>query len=221
MKRELIYNELRTPRGGGYNLNLSDGTEVWLNAGSSLRFPVSFTDSTRRVYLEGEGYFEVSHNGNPFIVSTEDMDVRVLGTSFNVSAYSDESEIVTTLVEGKVRIDYTGNRESRIESKVLTPNKQALLNRYLAEIKIEEVNIDHYTSWMQGKLEFSNESLDMVLKRLARWYDFEYEFENNQARDYHFSGRINNTENISTILEMLEMTTDVKFDIKKNKIVVK
>lgn len=220
-RKELIYNELRTPRGGGYNLSLSDGTEVWLNAGSSLRFPVSFSDSTRRVYLDGEGYFDVTHTGQPFIVSTGDMDVRVLGTSFNVSAYSDESEIVTTLVEGKVRIDYTGKNESRMESKVLTPNKQALLNRYLAEIKIVEVNIDYYTSWMQGKLEFSNESLDIVLKRLARWYDFEYEFENKQARDYHFSARINNTESISTILGMLEMTTDVKFELKQNRIVVK
>ncbi len=103
--RKPVYNELKTPRGGGYNLTLGDGSMVWLNAGSSLRFPVSFTDSTRQVYLEGEAYFQVSHNGKPFIVTSGDMDVRVLGTSFNVLAYPDEQQLVTTLVEGSVRID--------------------------------------------------------------------------------------------------------------------
>ena len=220
-RQKVIYNELRTPRGGGYNLTLSDGTEVWLNAGSSFKFPVSFTDSTRQVYLEGEAYFDVSHNGKPFIVSSGNMDVRVLGTSFNISAYPEDSEIRTTLVEGIVRIDFTGNNESNSVSEVLTPNKQALLKKYLSVISIEDVDIEQYTSWMQGKLEFSNETLDVVLKRLARWYDFEYEFENIQAKDYHFSARINNTESISTILEMLEMTTDVKFEFKENTIVVK
>ncbi len=220
-RKKLIYNELRTPRGGGYNLSLADGSTVYLNAGSTLRFPVSFSDSTRHVYLDGEGYFEVTHNGKPFIVSTGDMDIRVLGTSFNVSAYSDEAEIITTLVEGKVRIDYKRKNKSFAGSEVLTPNKQALLNKYLEKVTIADVNTAHYTSWMQGRLEFSNEPLDIVLKRLARWYDFEYEFENVEARDYHFTARVSNTESISTILGMLEMTTDVKFDFKKNKIVVK
>ncbi len=107
---ELVFNELLTPRGGGYKLQLADGTSVWLNAGSSLRFPVSFSDTTRQVFLEGEAYFEVSHDGKPFIVSSGEMDIRVLGTSFNVSAFSDESEFKTTLVEGKVSVSYTRGR---------------------------------------------------------------------------------------------------------------
>jgi transmembrane sensor len=217
---EIIYNELKTPRGGGYNLQLADGTGVWLNAGSSIRFPVSFTEDTRQVYLEGEAYFEVSHDGSPFIVSTEDMDVRVLGTSFNISAYADEPLYKTTLVEGKVSVELLGQEGSPSNSLILSPDHQAIFNRSESQLSDVEVNATQYTSWMQGKLEFHNESLDLVMKRLARWYDFEYEFENPQAKDFHFSARLNNGENISTIIEMLEMTTDVKFELRDQKIVV-
>ena len=217
---EIIYNELKTPRGGGYNLQLADGTGVWLNAGSSIRFPVSFTEDTRQVYLEGEAYFEVSHNGSPFIVSTEDMDVRVLGTSFNISAYADEPQFKTTLVEGKVRVELKGQGNSLSNSLVLSPDQQAILHRSEGELSNVEVNSSLYTSWMRGKLEFHNESLDLVMKRLARWYDFEYEFENPQAKEFHFSARLNNGENISNIIEMLEMTTDVKFELRDQKIVI-
>jgi len=219
-RKKLVYNELRTPRGGGYNLTLADGSRVWLNAGSSLRFPVSFTDSTRRVYLEGEGYFEVNHNGKPFIVSSGSMDVRVLGTSFNVLAYPDEQQLVTTLVEGSVRIDLGGKESEAVSSRILHPDDQAVISIANADIEVSKVNTSQYTSWIEGKLEFHNEDLDKVMKRLARWYDFKYEFENNGAKDFHFSARFDNSENISTILEMLELTTDVKFELRENTIVV-
>ena len=217
---KLVFNELKTPRGGGYKLQLADGTSVWLNAGSSLRFPVSFSDSTRQVYLEGEAYFEVSHDGKPFIVSSGEMDIRVLGTSFNVSAYSDESEFKTTLVEGKVSVSYTQTGEEQSISRILTPDQQAVLDRTGSEISIAEVNPSHYTSWMQGKLEFNNEHLDQVMKRLSRWYDFSYEFENMEAKGFHFTARLNREESISSILKMLEMTTDVKFELRGDMIVV-
>jgi transmembrane sensor len=219
-KAEIIYNELRTPRGGGYNLKLADGTGVWLNAGSSIRFPVSFTEETRTVYLEGEAYFEVSHNGQAFVVSSEEMDVRVLGTSFNISAYKDEPIFKTTLVEGKVSVELKGQADSLSNNLVLSPDQQAIFKRSETDLSMLEVNASQYTSWMRGKLEFNNESLDLVMKRLARWYDFEYEFENPQAKDFHFSARLNNGENLSTIIEMLEMTTEVKFELREQKIVV-
>ena len=220
LETEIIYNELKTPRGGGYKLQLADGTEVWLNAGSSIRFPVSFTEESRQVYLEGEAYFEVSHDGSPFTVSTANMDVRVLGTSFNISAYADEPLLKTTLVEGKVRVELKNQEDSPLNSLVLSPDQQAILNRSESALSAVEVNASLYTSWMQGKLEFHNESLDQVMLRLARWYDFEYEFENPEAKAFHFSARLNNGENISTIIEMLEMTTDVKFELRDQKIVV-
>ncbi len=218
--RRLVYNELRTPRGGGYSLSLADGSKVWLNAGSSLRFPVSFTDSTRHVFLEGEAYFQVTHNGKPFIVTSGDMDVRVLGTSFNVLAYPDEQQLVTTLVEGSVRIDLGGKESEAVSSRILRPDDQAVISIANADIEVSKVNTSQYTSWIEGKLEFHNEDLYKVMKRLARWYDFEYEFENNGAKDFHFSARFDNSENISTILEMLELTTDVKFELRENTIVV-
>lgn len=213
-----IFNELITPRGGSYSLTLSDDTKVILNAGSTLRFPVDFSDSVRQVYLEGEAHFDVSHNGSPFIVSCNDMDVSVLGTVFNISSYSDEPEIKATLVEGKIKVDWNNSNVS--DSRILDPSDQAVLNKREQSIKIDEVNTSLYTSWIQGKFEFKNDNLEAVMKRLARWYDFEYEFQNAAARDYHFTARINNDQSISSILEMLEMTTDVKFEINGQTIVV-
>ncbi len=216
----VVHNELITPRGGGYTLQLADGTIVTLNAGSSLKYPVSFTDSIRQVFLVGEAYFDVRHDGKPFIVSCDDIDVRVLGTSFNISTYPDDPDVKTTLVEGKVKITASENEDQSSEGKVLLPNDQAVFNKNRASIDIIQVNTSQYTSWIQGKFEFKNSDLDQVMKRLARWYDFEYRFETNDAKNYHFTARINNDQNISSILEMLEMTTDVKFIIRDEIIVI-
>lgn len=216
--KRATYNELITPRGGGYQLQLADGSTVWLNADSKLSFPVAFTDSTRQLYLEGEAYFEVAHNGSPFIVTSGDMDIRVMGTSFNVSAYADDVVRKTTLVEGKVRVDILEG--GQVLQEFLTPNKQAIVQSGKSEIVVKDVDAAQYKSWVDGKFEFNNETLDHVLKKLARWYDFEYEFSNPSARNLHFSGRLNNQENISSILRMLEMTTNVKFKIEDNLIVV-
>ncbi len=215
----LVYNELITPNGGNYRLVLADGTEVILNAGSSLKYPVSFSDSVRKVYLKGQAYFDVSHNGKPFIVSSNEMDVRVLGTSFDVSAYTDDSYTKTTLVEGKVMVTLNQGSGATNEN-ILKPNDQAILNKSQSKFEIIEVNTSQYTSWTQGKIEFSHANLEMVMRRLARWYDFKYKFENESAKDYHFTARLDNDQSISSILEMLEMTTDVKFNIRDNTIVI-
>jgi ferric-dicitrate binding protein FerR (iron transport regulator) len=216
----VVHNELITPRGGGYTLQLADGTMVTLNAGSSLKYPVSFTDSIRQVFLVGEAYFDVRHDGKPFIVSCDDIDVRVLGTSFNISTYPDDPDVKTTLVEGKVSIKTSESLDPSSEGKVLIPNDQAIFNKDNASIEVMQVSTSQYTSWIQGKFEFKNSDLDQVMKRLARWYDFEYRFESDAAKDYHFTARINNDQNISSILEMLEMTTDVRFEIRDQIIVI-
>lgn len=212
--RELVYNELVTPYGGGYHLTLSDGTKVWVNSGSTLRFPVEFTDSTREVFLTGEAYFDVTHNGKPFIVSANEINVRVLGTEFNVSAYSDDKAIATTLVEGKVAIRSSKNEKQA----VLTPGLQAVLDKDNSNLQVEEVNTGIYTSWVDGKLEFANENLEIVMKRLARWYNFKYSFQNEQAKTYHFSARFSKEEKLSKVLEMLELTTEISFSIEEDEI---
>lgn len=218
--KAVIYNELVTPRGGGYKLQLADGTEVTMNAGSSLRYPVAFSDSIRQVFLEGEAYFDVSHDGKPFIVSCESLDVRVLGTRFNVSSYADDAEIKTTLVEGKVKVTTDANPSLADEGIILAPDDQAIFSRDDAVVEVVKVNTSQYTSWVDGKFEFNNANMNEVMKRLARWYDFEYEFESDAAKDYHFTARIDNDQSISSILEMLEMTTDVKFEIRDQTIVI-
>jgi ferric-dicitrate binding protein FerR (iron transport regulator) len=216
----VVHNELITPRGGGYTLQLADGTIVTLNAGSSLKYPVSFTDSIRQVFLVGEAYFDVRHDGKPFVVSCDDIDVRVLGTSFNISTYPDDPDVKTTLVKGKVRITTSESLDPASEDKLLLPSDQAIFNKNNASIDIIQVNTSQFTSWIQGKFEFKNSDLDQVMKRLSRWYDFEYRFETDAAKDYHFTARINNDQSISSILEMLEMTTDVRFKIKDQIIVI-
>jgi len=198
---------------------LADGSTIWLNAASKLSFPVAFTDSTRHIFLEGEAYFEVAHNGSPFIVTTGDMDIRVMGTSFNVSAYADDVTKKTTLVEGKVRVDV--HQENKVFQEFLWPNKQAIVGTGKSEIVITDVDAQQYKSWVDGKFEFNNETLDHVMKKLARWYNFKYEFSNSSAKKFHFSGRLNNQEKISSILNMLEMTTNVTFIIQNNVIVIK
>jgi len=219
-QKAVVYNELITPRGGGYRLQLADGTVVTMNAGSSIRYPVAFSDSTRQVFLEGEAFFDVSHNGKPFIVSCESIDVRVLGTSFNVSSYADDAEIKTTLVDGKVKVTTAGNPDLAYEGIILAPDDQAIFSRDDASVEVVKVSTSQYTSWVDGKFEFSNANMNEVMKRLARWYDFEYEFESDAAKDYHFTARIENNQSISSILEMLEMTTDVKFEIRDQTIVI-
>ncbi len=213
--KSLVFNELTTPVGGRYEVQLSDGSQVILNAGSSLKYPVSFNDTTRTVYLTGEAYFDVTHNGSPFIIVSDDQNIRVLGTSFNVSAYGNEPTISTTLVEGSVQI------ETDQGIQLLQPGEQSILNKSDETLEVAAVNTDLYTSWIRGKFEFNNDNMEIVIKRLARWYDFEYVFENNEAVGYHFTGRIDNSQPISSILKILEATSDIQFELNDKTIIIK
>ena len=214
---EIAYNQLITPKGGTYRLTLSDNSSIILNAGSSLRYPVVFNNEKREVYLSGEAYFEVEHDGRPFSVICEGMDVNVLGTTFNVEAYEDEPLIKTTLVEGKVEVVSDIGIDNK---KILAPNDQSVYHPGENRFEVQQVNARQYTSWIDGKFEFNKDNLAAVMLELSRWYDFEYEFQNESAKNYHFSARITNDQEISTILDMLEMTTNVKFEMKDQKIIV-
>lgn len=214
----LIYNTLKIPKGGEYSIILADGSKVWLNADTELKYPVRFNDTIRRVFIEGEAYFEVAHNTDkPFIVTTNKLDITVLGTSFNVMAYNNESQIQTTLVAGKVKI--TGFAENDTET-VLKPGFQASLDVNTQKMVSKKVDTYIYTSWKTGKFIFKNEELSSIMRKLSRWYDIETIFKNEELKNYHFSGTLKKYDNISDILNMIELTTNVSFKISERSVVV-
>ena len=217
-KQITVFNELLIGKGEEYQLVLSDGTQVWLNSESRLKFPVQFAKNRREVILEGEAFFEVTKNPEaPFIVKTGPMNVEVLGTSFNVSAYKDEANIQTTLVEGKVRVSSTFGQS---QEQVLKPNEQAVFNKSNNQIEIIEVNAALYACWREGVFVFDEDNLEDILKKLSRWYDLNVFFKSEEVRAYQFSGKLPRFKNCNELLEMIEKTTDVQFTMKENRTVI-
>lgn len=211
------YNKLVVPRGCEFNIILSDGSRVWLNAGSSLRFPERFVGTERMVFLEGEGYFEVAQDKScPFIVKAGDMDLRVLGTSFNVKAYPDDEYVVTTLVTGKVMQHYAG-----IDTNiVLTPCRQSIFNRFSGNLRLEEVDVRLALAWREGRIVMDNVRLEDIFRELSRWYDFETVYTDNSLKDVRFYLHTNRYADIDQILEHLQTTRGVHFSRVDKKIYV-
>ena len=206
-------NTLSTPYGGRYQLTLSDGSLVWLNSGSSLRFPASFTGGERVVELSGEAYFEIVKNGTmPFKVKVKDMETVVLGTSFNIMAYEEEKVVKTSLLEGSVRVQ-KGNAAA-----LLTPGQQSQLDGEGVLRTIDHADMEEALAWKNGLFDFESADIQMVMRQLARWYNVEvtYEGQINQ----HFTGKIDRNVNISKVLQMLELTEKVHFTIEGRKIIV-
>lgn len=213
------YNQLDIPIGGEFFIVLSDGTRVWLNSKSSLRYPTQFRNDVRRVFLEGEAYFEVADNPlKPFDVVVDDLSVRALGTSFNIMAYEDELFIETSLIEGKVQIFSEELEENKAYK--LYPSYQARYERSSKNISQERVNTDNIIAWKNGLFVFDNENIETIMQRLSRWYNIDMEFVDLLTDDYHFTGSIRRYENISKILDMLEMTTKLEFMIEGRKIII-
>jgi len=214
-KSKEIYNQIKIPRGGEYSLVLADGTKVWLNSESSLRYPVQFVGNMRKVELTGEAYFEVTHNLNkPFIIQSHDTEIKVLGTSFNVSSYDDDEYIATTLVEGSVEVSCLGNKE------LLKPGFQARVKRGGNRFKVEKVNADLYTSWKDGVFRFNNQSLEEICYQLSRWYNVEFFFTDHKYRELRFTGAAKKNKSLDFALGMIEKMADVHFAIKDDKIIV-
>ncbi len=213
----LSYNTLITPRGGEYNLVLSDGTEVMLNSSSKLRFPVVFNGNSREVELEGEAYFKVSKSKDKlFIVKTNNLNVNVYGTVFNVLAYPNENIIQTTLVEGSVGIGLH-NVTSVINIK---PGQQLTYNRDSKKAETKEVDTELYTGWTKGMFIFENEPIESILKTMSRWYNFDFEFKANNLKNQRFTLSLGRYDNINKILEMISISSDLKFTTKGNTIIV-
>ena len=198
---EVKYNTLIVPRGGEFSLELADGTRVWLNAESRLRYPVAFTGKERKVEMEGEVYFEVAKNKEkPFIVTVNGVDIRVLGTSFNVSAY--QEEVVTTLVEGKVQLK-KGN-----EQVILSPNQQAIWSD--DEFRVKQVDARNYVLWKEGIFYFEDVDLETILDDMARWYNVNVFYMNPALKEMKFSVEIRRYGDINEILRRIEQTKRCK-----------
>ena len=213
----LEYNTIIIPRGGEYQLILSDGSRVWLNSDTRLRYPVSFIGEKREVYLEGEAYFEVSHSDKPFEVHGGGQCVRVLGTSFNVMAYGDESKVQTTLVSGSVRVVL----DQSDKNVLLTPGHQAEMDKNSGKITMREVNVENYIGWKDKLFMFDEEDMVTIMNKLARWYDVDIIIETPELKEKVFYGVIRKYENISTILDMLKKTQNIDYLIEGKKIVIK
>lgn len=215
--REVEYNTVVVPRGGVYSLVLSDGTRVFLNSESELRYPVHFVRQERNVELKGEAFFDVICDSvHPFIVRTGEMTTRVLGTSFNISAYTDDPAIKTTLFSGRVEISL---HETALMQE-LTPGMQANWRIGSDEIKVKKVNLDIQSLWCEGIIVLDDDELEGVMRMLARWYNVTYEFKAAQRGKHTFTGKINRNEELECVLKRLTLLGGPQFEILGTKVYI-
>jgi len=214
---ELSYNTISTPRGGEYKVILPDGTLVWLNASSSLTYPTQFNNSERLILLSGEAYFEVSHQYSqggkkrvPFKVKTSKQEIEVLGTHFNVKAYEDEQETATTLLEGKVKVIGFDNGTQTNEERILKIGETAFWNSNTFDV--QNAATEKVMAWRNGKFIFSGENITEIMRDVSRWYDVDVAYKGD-LRNVNFEGSLSRYENISEILQKLELTGTVHFKI--------
>jgi len=211
----LAYNILETPKGGEYQLNLPDGTKIWLNAGSTLKYPTSFEHAKeRKVTLNGEAYFEVAHNKDlPFRVVTDKQLVEVLGTHFNINAYGSEPNTETTLLEGSVKV---AQNESGKEM-LLKPGQQSLVGK---DFTVAAVDTESVVDWKNGDFNFKDEDLKASMRKIARWYDVEIIYDDSAPDDLQLGGWVSRSKNISTVLKVIESTGKVHFKVQGRRVTV-
>lgn len=209
--------QIDVPRGGEFVVTLEDSTRVWLNSESRLTYPAHFSASSRRVELTGEAYFEVTHNPDvPFIVESANQRVRVYGTEFNIRAYPEDDAVYTTLSSGSISLTpASGSGEI-----FLSPGKQTVFTKTTSEAKVRQVDIDRVTGWRHGRFVFEEQTLRQIMRDLARWYDFEYEFADDEAAETIFMGSIPRYSNFKTAIAILEKSGGLAFKVKDNKILV-
>ena len=212
-----IFNTLQIPRGGEYFLTLADGTEVWLNAETEIRYPVQFTGDKRVVYLDGEAYFTVAPDKNkPFTVVSTHASVSVLGTQFNFRAYPDERDVQTTLVSGSVIMQ----SEKYKQQIKLGPGEQGVLEKNSAKLMKQEVNTYLYTAWKDGRFAFRDARLEDLFNILARWYDLSVFYQSPEAKDIRFTGDLNKTDDFKSILKIIEQNERVIFTVNQRTVFI-
>ncbi len=213
-------NMVSTPKGGQYQVNLPDGTKVWLNASSSLKFPTAFTDNNKRIVtLTGEGYFEVAKSTMPFIVKTKDQEVEVLGTHFNISSYTNDIETKTTLLEGKVKVEQLNDVSAvhTADGIVLKPGQQASLKA--GQLNVKSVDVAAEIAWKNGYFIFKDEDVRSIMRKIERWYNVEVVY----AKDFQnrsFEGSISRFKNVSEVLRKFELTGNIHFKMEERRITV-
>lgn len=212
---DVIYNDIVTTRGQQWQLELSDGTKVWLNAASSIHYPLSFKGKERIVKITGEAYFEVVHNeAQPFKIQVGNIQIEDIGTELNVNAYTDEPSLKTTLVNGSIKVS-TGN-----ENRFLTPGQQAITLKDNNSIEVKkEVNVDEVISWKNGRIQFENESLQTIMRQISRWYDVDITYDGDIPHKI-FTGAISKKSDLSELLKILKFE-GVHFTLEGRTIVVK
>lgn len=209
------YNTISTPKGGTYEVILSDGTVVVLNAGSSLSFPISFGDKKdRHVILNGEAYFEVAHRRNqPFYVKSGDQLISVLGTHFNVNAYTDEHSVKTTLLQGSIQVSYPDGRNA-----LLKPGQQAYVAN--GKLAVKDVNAESAIDWKKGEMDVKDEDFQATMRKIARWYDVDVVFLEDAPADLKLGGIISREKSIVTVLKVMELTGKVHFKVEGRRVTV-
>ena len=209
------FASVSSPTGQITNLTLFDGTNVWLNAGSTLKYKKSFNQSDREVYLEGEALFEVTKNERQlFIVHAGTSDIKVHGTIFDVKAYSNMNSVETVLVEGSVEFTSKG------KSMFIIPGEQLVFSKNTNRISKSRINTDEYTAWKGGKIYFNNKTLGDLVVQLERWYEVKFRFASGDCKDYRFSGVINKDKSLEYTLQIIEEINKVEFKIDKDEILI-
>jgi transmembrane sensor len=206
---QINFNTIETPKGGQYQVNLPDGTKVWLNASSSLKFPSSFASAQERtVTLNGEAYFEVVHlNNKPFKVKMKGYDVKVLGTSFNISNYENDGFIATSLLTGSVMVDAKKNGDV-----VLVPGQQAYLDTKGGGLQVNTIDVNNAVAWKNGDFVFEKAHLFSIMKKIERWYDIDVVYEGS-FKGFNYSGQVSRQQSLITVLDMLAATGRMKYKI--------
>ncbi|WP_270542219.1 FecR family protein [Butyricimonas paravirosa] len=211
---EVVYNKLEVPRGGECMIKLDDGTKVWVNAETKLKYPVVFVGDRREVVLEGEAFFDVAKNEKPFIVKTSFGDVRVLGTAFGISAYASEPESYTTLVRGKVSVEREG-----MKPVVILPGEQVVTFKDGKMIK-QEVDVEEFVGWKDGIYVFKEKSLGEIMKTLERWYNISVDFQDKSLVDLPFTGNLKRYDDINVFFDALTRTGDMKYRVEGNQVIL-
>lgn len=210
---EELYNELKVPISGECHVSLDDGTEIWLNAGSELKYPVAFTGEVRKVFLAGEAFFNVKKDSRPFIVGMESGEVTVLGTSFGIRAYEGETDY-TTLISGKVMFATKDNKKV-----ILSPGEQAVVYASGA-LEKRIVDTEEYVGWKDGLFVFKDKTLLEIMSTLERWYGVKVVFRDESLKELRYTGNLERYDSINTFLQLLERLKEIQYKIEEHTIVL-